>query len=206
MNSNKTITANFVWTDARYTLTVDIAPNEGGRITIVPSQPAGGYIASKRVTITATASAGYKFSQWEGDLTGTTNPASLVMDKNKTITAIFSPLYRLTVNANPIGSGTVALEPAQPAEGYLEGTIVTLTATAAEGYEFDHWSGSLSGSSNPATIIVGSNVGVTANFAKVGSFAWWWLLVGGGVIIVIPLCFLIIGRLLGMAGSATEEE
>lgn len=208
MNKDKTITANFVQNEARYTLAVDVAPNEGGRITLGPSQPAGGYLASKRITVTATASAGYKFSHWEGDLAGSTNPASLVMDKNKTITATFLAHYVLTVNVDPLGGGTVALEPSQPAEGYVEGTRVTLTATAAEGYEFDHWSGALSGSENPATITIDSAKAVMADFAKVGSltFRWWWLLVGGGVIIGIPLCFLIIGRLLALATLGSKEQ
>lgn len=208
MNKNKTITANFVHTEARYRLAINVTPADSGQITLAPSQPAEGYIANKRITVTATASAGYKFSHWEGDLTGSTNPASLVLDRNKTITAVFNAYCGLTVNANPIGSGTVALEPPQPVEGYIEGTKVTLTATAGEGYKFDHWSGALSGSESPTSITIGSDEAITANFAKVGPFPfpWWWLLVGGGVIIGLPLCFLIIGRLLGMAGSATEEE
>lgn len=175
---------------------------------MAPSQPAGGYIASKRITVTASASAGYKFSHWEGDLAGSTNSALLVMDRNRTITAIFLAYSVLTVNIDPLGGGTVTLEPAQPAEGYVEGTIVTLTATAAEGYEFDHWSGALSGSENPATITIDSEEGIMAHFAKVGSlpFPWWWLLVGGGVIIGLPLFFFVIGRLLVLAMSGSKEE
>jgi hypothetical protein len=208
MDKNKFIAANFVWTDARYRLAINVAPTDSGQITLVPSQPAEGYVASKRITVTATASAGYKFSHWEGDLTGSTNPALIVMDKNKTITALFLAYCVLTVNIDPLGGGTFTLEPAQPAEGYVEGTIVTLTATAAEGYKFDHWSGALSGSENPTTITIGSDEEVRANFAKVGRlpFPWWWLLVGGGVIIGIPLFFLIIGRLLVVATSGSKEE
>jgi hypothetical protein len=208
MSSNKSITANFVWTDARYRLTLNVAPTDSGQITLAPAQPADGYIASKRVTITATASAGYKFSQWEGDLTSSTNPASIVLDRNKSITVVFSPLYRLTVNVDPLSGGTVSPTPSQPAEGYVEGTIVTLTATAAEGYKFDHWSGTISSSQNPVAITIGSDEEVRANFAKVGRlpFPWWWLLVGGGVIIGIPLFFLIVGRLLATATSGSKEE
>jgi hypothetical protein len=209
MDKNKTITANFVWTDAHYRLTINVTTTDSGQITLVPSQPVEGYVASKVVTITATASAGYKFSHWAGDLTGNTNPVSVVMDRNKTITAIFLAYYVLTVNIDPLGGGTVALEPAQPAEGYAEGTIVTLTTTAAEGYKFDHWSGALSSSENPATITMNSNEKVTASFAKVGrlSFPWWWLLVGGGVVVIgLPLCLLIISRLLALTISQSKEE
>jgi hypothetical protein len=208
MNGNKTITANFVWTDARYRLAINVTPTDSGQITLAPAQPAEGYVASKMVTITATASAGYTFSHWEGDLTGSINHASLVVEKNKTITAVFSPLYRLTVNADPLSGGTVSPTPPQPAEGYVEGTIVTLTATAAEGYKFDHWSGALSGSGNPTNITIAADEEVRANFSKVGRlpFPWWWLLVGTGVIIGIPLFFLLVGRLLATATSGSKEE
>jgi hypothetical protein len=196
----RTVTPVFVQTDIHYILAADVAPTGSGRITSQPSQPAEGYIINKRITVTATASAGYQFSHWEGDLTGATNPASLVLDRNKTITAVFNPCYALTVNANPIGSGTVTLTPPQSAEGYAEGTRVTLTAIAGEGYRFDHWSGALSGSENPPTIVIGSDQVITANFAKAGSFPSW-LLIGGVVVVIIglPLGFLIMRRLLHAA-------
>jgi len=208
MYKNSTITAWFAETDAHYTLGIDVAPNEGGRIFLTPSPPAGGYIANKRITVTAIASAGYKFSHWEGDLTESTNPISILMDGDKTITAVFGAYYTLVANANPIGTGRITLEPSQPAEGYFQGTRVTITAIAKDGYAFDDWSGALSGSENPATITIDSDEGVMAHFAKEGffPFPWWWLLVGGGVIIGILLCFLIIGRLLSLATSGSKAE
>jgi hypothetical protein len=92
------------------------------------------------------------------------------------------------------------LTPPQSAEGYAEGTRVTLTTIAGEGYRFDHWSGALSGSENPPTIVIGSDQVITANFAKAGSFPSW-LLIGGVVVLIIgvPLGFLIIRRLLHAA-------
>ncbi|RJR32759.1 MAG: hypothetical protein C4567_17965 [Deltaproteobacteria bacterium] len=70
--------------------------------------------------------------------------------------------YTLTVNVDPAGSGTVELDP--PGGTYPAGTIVTLAAYAAEGYAFDHWSGDLSGSANPAAITMDANKNVTAHF------------------------------------------
>jgi hypothetical protein len=197
MTYDMTITANFVWTDARYRLTVNVTPTDSGQITLAPAQPAEGYFVNKKITVTATASAGYQFSHWEGDLTGSTNPTPLMLDRNKTITAVFKPFYALTVNANPIGSGTVALTPPQSAGGYAEGTKVTLTAIAGEGYKFDHWSGALSGSENPITISVGADMRLVAEFAQASSLPTW-LLIGGVVVVIIglPLGFLIMRRLL----------
>lgn len=110
-----------------------------------------------------------------------------------TIEAIFVPItyYTLTVNIDPLASGTVNLEPSQPAEGYADGTQVTLTAIASEGYKFDHWSGALSGSENPTTIPVASATEVIAHFTKPASFPWWLILVG----MVAFLLALVVGRL-----------
>ncbi len=58
----------------------------------------------------------------------------------------------LTVTVDPVGSGTVVLNP--PGGTYLDGTVVTLTGSPAVGYVFDQWSGDLAGSVNPATIMM----------------------------------------------------
>jgi hypothetical protein len=73
-------------------------------------------------------------------------------------------VYTLTVSRDPVAGGSVALNPAQPPAGYATGTSVQLTATANPGYAFGSWSGDLSGSVNPKTIIMNSNKEVTANF------------------------------------------
>ena len=73
------------------------------------------------------------------------------------------------------------------------GATVTLTAIASEGYEFDHWSGNLSGSENPTTIIMDSDKEITANFTEVTSstFPWKWIVLGvivvAGLVVLIPI-------------------
>ena len=39
--------------------------------------------------LTAVAAAGYRFDHWTGDLTGSTNPASISMTANRSVTAVF---------------------------------------------------------------------------------------------------------------------
>jgi hypothetical protein len=75
------------------------------------------------------------------------------------------PQYTLTINI--VGQGSVALNP--PGGVYDAGTVVTLTATADSGWQFDNWSGDLSGSTNPTTIIMNSNKTVTVTFSEVGT-------------------------------------
>jgi uncharacterized repeat protein (TIGR02543 family) len=52
---------------------------------------------------------------------------------------------------------------------YTEGTSVTITATPSTGYQFNNWSGSISGTANPVTTTVNSNISVTANFTPTGN-------------------------------------
>ena len=69
--------------------------------------------------------------------------------------------YKLTTSVSPTGAGTVT-----PADGLYEaGTEVTITATAAEGYVFDNWSGGASGTSTSTTVTLDADKSVIANFS-----------------------------------------
>ena len=68
-------------------------------------------IQQPTVQLTAIPATGYHFTSWSGDLTGSTNPANVTMDRNKTITANFAiNTYTLTTNAT---NGTVTKNPDQ---------------------------------------------------------------------------------------------
>jgi uncharacterized repeat protein (TIGR02543 family) len=70
--------------------------------------------------------------------------------------------YTLTTSVNPPGSGSVS-----PSSGtYSAGTSVTLIATPASGYVFNHWGGDASGTSTSITITMDSNKDVVAYFAR----------------------------------------
>jgi PKD repeat protein len=68
----------------------------------------------------------------------------------------------LAVSTAGIGTGSVALDPSGGT--YVEGTVVTLTATADTGSVFAGWSGDVTGSTNPTTVTMTSNKTVTATF------------------------------------------
>ena len=113
MDESKTVTATFVQSDARYNIAVEVASADFGTVTLMPSQPDGGYLINQPITVTANGNtdAGYIFSHWEGDLTGNTNPASIIANDNKTITAVFNAT--MTVISEPVDTGTVSLEPSR---------------------------------------------------------------------------------------------
>jgi hypothetical protein len=157
MNGNKSITANFALNT--YTLTVTAT---NGTVTKNPSQSA--YDTNTTVQLTAVPSIGYHFVSWSGDASGSTNPLSVTMNSNKSITANFA-INTYTLNITAV-NGTVTKNPSQSA--YDSNTTVQLTAVPATGYRFVSWSGDASGSSNPVSMLMNANKNVTANFAATG--------------------------------------
>jgi len=146
--------------DQTYTLITNVSPAGGGFVS-----PSGGqYDDGTVITLTATPASGYDFAYWSGSASGSNPSVTIVMDANKNVTAFFEaiPEYTLTVNVSPAGTGSVSPSGGQ----YVDGTVVTLTATPASGYNFDHWSGSASGSNPTTSITMNSNESVTAHFVS----------------------------------------
>lgn len=170
-----------------------ISVNPPGSGTTSPSVGTHTYQEESSVTVTATPSLGYEFSNWSGDATGTSSTVTITMDGDKSVTANFAeivtePTYTLLTHVNPTGAGSVRLSPLGGT--YDEGTVVTLTATPATGYEFDRWLGDASGTSDTVTITMDSNKLVTANFveevAPISVYLTTGVIEGEGTIEVTP--------------------
>jgi hypothetical protein len=58
-------------------------------------------------------------------------------------------------------------DPAVGSHTYDEGTVVTLTAIPDAGWLFDHWSGDVTGSTNPTSITMNGNKQVVAHFVEI---------------------------------------
>jgi uncharacterized repeat protein (TIGR02543 family) len=149
-----------------YTLNAQASPSGTGSITKSPNQSQ--FTSGASVTLTATSASGYAFTGWQGDASGSTNPITVKMDRNRTVTAVFAPIprnqYTLTVSASPSDAGTITRTPDQPQ--YLAGTTVTLTAIPTSRYSFSGWQGDASGSTNPIAITVSGNKTITAAFVE----------------------------------------
>jgi hypothetical protein len=86
-----------------YTITIQISGS--GTVTKLPNQL--GYASGTTVKLTAKATiaeplkivpntpepTSWKFDHWEIDLTGTQNPKNIIMNGNKTVKAVFIPVY-----------------------------------------------------------------------------------------------------------------
>jgi len=76
-----------------------------------------------------------------------------------------TPSYTLSVSVNPSGAGWVS-----PSGGaYESGAQVTLTASPATGYTFDHWSGGASSTSPTLVITMYSDKNIVANFKAIST-------------------------------------
>ncbi len=252
-----TVTANEVDDERALTITT-----VNGTVTRTPATP--WYDHGSSVELTAVPATGYHFTGWSGALSGSANPATLVMDGDKAVTANFAlnvvaieaapvtvgvpeggtTTFQLRLSAQPVANVTVALakvgdadlaiasapsllfttvnwgayqtvtltaaeDDADQAAGsatiscsaaglttvtvtanevdddhtltlsashgsisaapatalYDHGSSVTLTAVADAGYHFTGWSGGLTGSVNPSTLVMDADKSVTASFA-----------------------------------------
>ena len=71
--------------------TLTVYTSEPGTVTLNP--PGGSYASDTVVTLTAVADPCdpcAAFSEWQGDLTGSTNPDTITMSSDKTVTAVFT--------------------------------------------------------------------------------------------------------------------
>lgn len=74
--------------------------------------------------------------------------------------------HLVQTSASPSGAGSVTVSPLSGDGYYNENASVTLTATAAAGYSFLNWSGTLSGNVTPRTFAVTQPVSAVANFNR----------------------------------------
>ena len=144
VESNIALTAEFALDEHTVTATA-----EHGNVT-----GSGTYTHGTEMTLTATADEHYHFVQWSDG--STDNPRTIVVESDITLTAEFAlDEHIVTATAEHgiiTGSGT-----------YTHGTEVTLTATANEHYHFVRWSDG--NTDNPRTIVVESDITLTAEFA-----------------------------------------
>jgi len=171
MNSNKSVTAYFVYDPDQvyYTLTTSVSPSGSGYVSLSPS--GGTYTSGTSVTLTANPATDYKFDHWGGDATGTSTSVTITMDSHKNVIAYFvydPDQYTLTTSVSPSGSGYVTLSPSGGT--YDAGTQVTIEAVKYSGYEFYEWEVVGSGylTSNPITVTVNGNAELIAHFVRSG--------------------------------------
>jgi hypothetical protein len=69
-------------------VSLGVTSTSGGQVALDP--PGGSYSAGTLVTLTAVPDPGFAFAGWGGALSGTANPATLVMDQSRSVSASFA--------------------------------------------------------------------------------------------------------------------
>ncbi|MFC1569264.1 FlgD immunoglobulin-like domain containing protein [bacterium] len=110
----------------------------------------------------------YMFTGWTGvglgSYTGSSASYTVTMNNPITETASWNTQCYLTTTENPPAGGNIS--PATPGNWYNSGTVVSVDATTAGGYQWAGWSGALSGTTRPQDITINGPKSVTANFGK----------------------------------------
>jgi uncharacterized repeat protein (TIGR02543 family) len=153
-------------------LEVDVVGNGDVEVNeVVPGSYPAEYTfdCSTEVDLEAVPATGWEFDGWSGDLSGDTNPTSISMDGDKSVTATFTEVgvtyYDLTVTADPEEGGTVT-----GAGTYDCCTDAPITATEEDGWDFVEWTGAGIDDPNSAstTVHIDGDKTVTATFIEEG--------------------------------------
>ncbi|AHF94079.1 hypothetical protein OPIT5_04695 [Opitutaceae bacterium TAV5] len=177
LTESKTLTAGFerIRSDLTVTISPAAAATAGARVinadtsadlTGATNHPVNAILALKPAGATSAETA-WIFDHWEGDLTGTADPASITLPTDRTVTAVFRQQHVLTLKTDPIyqGNFTVSTGSLSYDSGsgtwtgiYAGGTTVTITVAPVDSRGFSGWTGDTAGLSavqlatNPLTV------------------------------------------------------
>ena len=161
VNGNRTLKANFtVQAPNTYNINVSADPSVGGAVT-----GGGEYEQGASCTLTATANNGYTFDHWTKNGTTITGGATITFNVTASATYVAhftQQTYTISTSVSPASSGTVS----GGGDNFTYNQSCTLTATANNGYTFDHWT------KNGTTITGGATItfNVTASATYVAHF------------------------------------
>ncbi len=121
---------------------------------------------NSQVELKAIPAEGWFFKGWSGALIGNTNPATVIVDSDKELTAIFEqiPDSEFTINLNIQGEGEITRSPEK--DTYLPNEEVIVQAIPVEGFVFIGWLGDINSSETMSTLIMNSNKSISAVFVE----------------------------------------
>jgi uncharacterized repeat protein (TIGR01451 family) len=165
-----------------YRLAAAIAGNGSGTVTsdsgldgalACGSTCTASFLSGTTVNVTVNPSAGSLLGSWSGACSGNSNPCTITMDGDKTVTANFVLGKKLTAALAGTGTGTVASadgvlycpSAVSPCSAlFLPGASVVLAGNPDNNSLFGSWGGACSGTTNSCTVTLDADKSVTANF------------------------------------------
>ncbi|MCB2155926.1 hypothetical protein KQI84_13670 [bacterium] len=143
-----------------------------GTVSTDPSQP--GYAPASTVQLNAKGADGFHFTNWTGDVppgSESTNPLPLLMDGNKSLTALFAiNTYTLLTSTT---NGQVTRQPDKSLYDY--GETVRLEAVMDPNWEFIGWIGDVPAGgelTNPIDVTIDQHMTIEAQSDPAGNPMW----------------------------------
>ena len=130
------------------------------------------FVENDIVQVTATPAAGWAFSHWDGNCSGTHATCNVTMSGNRVVVARFVQQFNLNVYL--VGDGSVNIQPANITcssnctEVFNDGSVLELTASPDPGFQFNGWTGACTGTGT-CNVTMSQNRSVTAEFVATPS-------------------------------------
>ncbi len=138
VTKDRNLLANFTVTEEtdEFTITLAASPAEGGSVS-----GGGKFQEGTEITVSAVANEGYDFENWTENGEEVSREASYIftVTKARNLVANFTVTeepdeFTITLAANPAAGGSVS-----GGGKFQEGTEITVSAVANEGYVFENW-------------------------------------------------------------------
>jgi uncharacterized protein (TIGR03437 family) len=158
-------------------MTADYNPGSSINVTSVPSgldlmvdgsscvtpcsvqKPVGTSVAiTAPASVAGTSGVRYDFAGWDGAVNGVLVAAPGL----ETVTAKYQTMYQLSWSSRPANTGSWQIAPPSPDGFFPANTQVAVTFTPATGWQFQGWSLDLSGTADPAAILMAAPHNVQA--------------------------------------------
>ena len=165
MNQARSLTAVFTLDPNAKVLTINV--DGTGSSTPPPGDTAYTNGATAEVSALAQPGSGFAFDHWSGANTSTDEFINVLMDTNKTLTAVYTSPAPYTLNLTTSGvSGNTY--PLIGVISYLAGRTAFIAAIIPSGTYFGGWSGDLTGYNPFKNLLMNGNKTVNADFQSSG--------------------------------------
>jgi surface protein len=169
IDSDKTVVANFI--KKQYALNTVVVGEGTVTEKVIKAGAATDYNSGTVVELTATPASGWAFKEWTGDMTGTDSPKNITVSSAKTVTAVFVKMMELAIVTDLGTCVGCTITKTPDALAYIDGTVVTLTASIPADWAFENWSGGVTGTNSTIDITMSSDATVIGKFKSTATVA-----------------------------------
>lgn len=139
-----------------FTLTITTAGSGSVQVNGEPYTQALTFAPQTIVTLDAEPQIYWNFDSWSGDIGGRDSHITITMNGTKAVTANFTeiPDLKFTLTVNITGNGSVTVNESEYVTSLIfdKGDVVAVNAIPDNGWQFDSWSGDISGRDTPTNL------------------------------------------------------